>query len=359
MSGGKDSTATALLALARHGREACRFVFADTGNEHEETVAYLDYLRLALDIRIDVVRADFSQEIAAKRMFIARDKRNRRTYSKVEKTDAAGVPVWVKGKDGKPLLIPVYAKDAEGENTEEVLRWDPVRASGWDGGKKIRWSNRRKREALAILQPTGNPFLDLCLWKGRFPSRKAQFCTQHLKTIPLVEYQMALVDQGFEVWSWQGVRRDESQNRRNVADFEYQGGGISVNRPIAAWTAQETVDYVRSRGILLNPLYSQGMGRVGCMPCINANKGELREIGRRFPEHVARIAQWERLVGEASKRRAATFIPAPGITPAQAKDHGIYSVIEWAKTGRGGRQFDLIAATEELPACSSAYGLCE
>ena len=30
--------------------------------------------------------------------------------------------------------------------------------------------------------------LDLCIWKGRFPSRKAQFCTSELKTMPLVEY---------------------------------------------------------------------------------------------------------------------------------------------------------------------------
>lgn len=33
VSGGKDSTATALVALELHGRDACRFVFADTGNE--------------------------------------------------------------------------------------------------------------------------------------------------------------------------------------------------------------------------------------------------------------------------------------------------------------------------------------
>src|SRR5947208_1783729 len=137
MSGGKDSTATALLALEKYGRDACRFVFADTGNEHALTLGYLDYLRLTLDIQIDVVRASFADEIANKRMFIARDKRTRRV-----------------------------------------------------NGRRIRWSNRRKREALAVLHPTGNPFLDLCLWKGRFPSRKAQFCTQQLKTIPLVEYQM-------------------------------------------------------------------------------------------------------------------------------------------------------------------------
>ena len=41
MSGGKDSTATALLALETQSREDVRFVFADTGNEHSAVYEYL------------------------------------------------------------------------------------------------------------------------------------------------------------------------------------------------------------------------------------------------------------------------------------------------------------------------------
>ena len=40
-------------------------------------------------------------------------------------------------------------------------------------GRKLRWSNKAKRRALAVMYPSGNPFLDLCMWKGRFPSRMA------------------------------------------------------------------------------------------------------------------------------------------------------------------------------------------
>lgn len=56
---------------------------------------------------------------------------------------------------------------------------------------------------------------------------------------------------------------------------------------------------------------------------------------------------------------AATFIPAPGITPSQAKDNTIWHVVEWAKTTRGGKQFNLLAGLENPTACASAYGLCE
>jgi hypothetical protein len=48
-------------------------------------------------------------------------------------------------------------------------------------------SGTLRERAAEALRPSGNPFLDLCLWKGRFPSRMTQFCTQFLKTEPLTE----------------------------------------------------------------------------------------------------------------------------------------------------------------------------
>ena len=39
--------------------------------------------------------------------------------------------------------------------------------------------------------------------------------------------------------------------------------------------------------------------------------------------------------------------------------YGIHSVMDWAKTTRGGRQYDLIASSENPTMCRSAYGLCE
>lgn len=39
--------------------------------------------------------------------------------------------------------------------------------------------------------------------------------------------------------------------------------------------------------------------------------------------------------------------------------HNISQVVEWAKTTRGGKQYDLLAESEPSEACSSSYGLCE
>ncbi len=307
VSGGKDSTATLLLALDRFERDRIVPIFCDTGNEHEAVYEYLDYLESALNVKITRLKADFTEQIAAKRRFIANDRRTRRG----------------------------------------------------DKGRKVRWSNKSKRRALEILHPTGNPYLDLCMWKGRFPSRMAQFCTEELKRNPAVEFQMALADQGFVVVSWQGIRRDESLKRSDAEAFESLSPSMHIYRPIVDWTAKNVFDYCEIRGIKPNPLYLQGMGRVGCMPCINVRKDELRQIAARFPEHIARIAEWETKVGQASKRQAATFIPAPGITPSQAADHSIYYAVEWSKTTRGGKHRDPLADAALEPGCSSSYGLCD
>ncbi|MCL1861902.1 MAG: phosphoadenosine phosphosulfate reductase family protein [Proteobacteria bacterium] len=298
VSGGKDSAATLILALKQFP-ESTFAVFADTGNEHEATLKYLDYLEQSLGIQIKRIRADFSGRFARRRE-------------------------WV------------------------LTRWPEKGVSA-----------ARCERAASLLVPSGNPFLDLCMLKGRFPSRKAQFCTHELKTVPLAEYALGFIDtQEVDVWSWQGVRRDESANRAKSQGYEDLTGGLFAFRPIAGWTGQQTVDFVRLHGIKLNALYSQGMRRVGCMPCINASKAELAEISCRFPEHIARIGDWERIVCETSKRGDSSFFPAPDDGRGELRGRNITAYIKWARTFRGGRMPDP-QWDEHAPACASSYGLCE
>lgn len=170
--------------------------------------------------------------------------------------------------------------------------------------------------------------------------------------------------EGHAVVSWQGIRRDESDNRRAARMFEAVGDGLFVYRPIARWTADEVFDHHRKRGIEPNPLYKLGMRRVGCMPCINCRKSELAEIARRFPEHIERIAEWESIVAAVSKRGGSTFFAGhtrhadPSDREAIIAAAGIRPMVEWAKTSRGGKQYDLEAFMPP-PACASSYGLCE
>lgn len=278
---------------------------ADTGNEHEITMQYRLYIQEKLGMEITLIRADFSRQLAAKADFV-RDK-------------------WAShGVD--PALI---------------------------------------KSALETLKPTGNPFLDLCIWKGRFPSRMAQFCTQNLKKIPLMKFQSDLQAQGFEVESWQGVRADESEARNDLPECEATPEGVKIVRPIIAWKVPQVFEIHRKYGVEPNPLYKLGMGRVGCMPCINARKSELAEINRRFHGHIERIAEWERIVSLAAKKGMATFFNVRNLEgngfaneDVNLEEHGIEQFVKWAQTERGGKWEDLEYA-KDAPACASIYGLCE
>lgn len=293
-----------LLAINRVGKENCRFVFCDTGNEDGMVFCHLDYLQDVLGIKITTLKANFDKQIAARRKFIARDQRN-----------------------------------------------------GRRNGRRVRWTNKAKRRALSVLHPTGNPFLDLCLWKGRFPSRRAQFCTQELKTALLIEYQLELIDEGYNVISWQGIRRDESHNRRNAKLYERIDNRLWTFRPIIHWTAQQTIDYCLSMGCSVNDLYSEGFDRVGCMPCINSGKKDIYNVSIRRPDEINRLREWERLVSMASKIGQSSFFPDPD-NQAHLEKRGIVAMVEWSKTTHGGKQLDLLIDDEPLQ-CSSSYGLCE
>jgi len=301
LSGGKDSTAMAILSKEREGE--MKYVFADTGHEHPATYDYIEYLRSALDISIDVVKSDFTAQIARKRIVVE-------------------------------------------------TKW---RKEGVD--EKI------IDNALSVLHPTGIPYLDLCLWKGRFPSTQAQFCTQELKSAPLHEYLDDLIDRP-AVISWQGIRSDESRRRSTLEMYDVEVGswepkpsGMLIYRPIINWTVEDVFAKHTEAGIEPNPLYKKGMGRVGCMPCINARKGELRGIAQHFPEVIDRVREWERLVGLASKRGRASFFSDDSVRGMGIDEHA-----EWSKTVQGGRKYDLIHAielTDPPPVCTSIYGLCE
>ncbi len=355
ISSGIDSDTTLNIALERCPRDSVIPIFCDTGNEHEAVYDHLAYLEQALGIHVVRLKADFAAEFPRKRMFIARDQRAGREYDTVLVFDSEGNPV--PKRDGHGNIVTRKVKRDGVEIDEPVQKTKKV-----GGGRRLRWSNKAKRRALAALHPSANPFLDLCMLKGRFPSRKAQFCTERLKRDMAVAFQIDLIDAGYNVISWQGVRRDESHNRRNAKKIERIGPNLWAFRPLVEWNKLECFDHSAHLGIQPNPLYRQGMNRVGCMPCINARKDEVREISVRFPDHLVRIGEWERVVSQCSKRGFSTFFhKTDGLTGSPATIFSrskIDEVIEWARTSRGGRQYDLLAHVAEPTACASAYGLC-
>lgn len=320
LSGGKDSTATLLVALARLPKAQIQPVFVDTGNEQRQTHTYLDYLESHLEIPITRLKPDFSQQIAEKRRFISHDCRT--------------------GRDKR--------------------------------GVKLRWSNRRKREALANLYPSGNPFLDLCMLKGMFPSNRSRFCTDYLKKQVFVSFVDDMAQSGQKVIVWQGIRRDESDKRKNARLFERVGPGFYHFRPLIHWTTADVFRFLDEKGVRPNPLYAS-LGRVGCAPCVYANKKDLRALFalEDGPDVLDKIREWETRVSACSKTGRAAFFHGKELAGARLGKvhplvfwdrHRIDAIKHWSEkpTRFNARDWDGFEAVEvESSSCSSEWGLCE
>lgn len=310
ISGGKDSQATAIMA-SMQGVENQHYVFADTGIEHELTYEHLDYLEQEFGQHITRLKADFRQQIEQKRYYV-----------------------------------------------DFVWRGEGV-------------SNDICDRALEVLHPTGIPFLDMCLWKGRFPGHaSAAFCTFELKQKPLEELQQYLFKMVCKnLIVWQGTRREESRKRRNLTPWEaeigdiYERTGFLVHRPIVYWPERDVFKFLSRSGQRINPLYAKGMKRVGCMPCKNEIKSSIRTIDENWPEYIDRVEEFERLVSMASKigvsvffdgRVTANYLDDPNII---ASTHGVRTHVKWANSSKAGRFWHQeMFPTDE--GCSLA-GFCE
>lgn len=187
---------------------------------------------------------------------------------------------------------------------------------------------------------------------GKFPSSKAQFCTLYLKVAPQKRWMDEnLVAQGIDFERYTGVRRAESVKRRDTPEREWdEYFDCYLNCPLAEWTKAECFKFVQEAGEEINPLYREGFGRVGCAPCINSGKDDIRLWAARHPEMIDKVREWERMNGR-------TFFGP--IRPGQI--NFVDEVVRWAKTSRGGVQFNLpmVEAEASEGTCSSKYGLCE
>ena len=270
ISGGKDSTATALFAF-ENLEVPPRLLFCDTGIEAPITYEYIDYLdekfKELMGGGIERVKADFSERLAKRQAKL-------------------------------------------------IANGELVRAE--------------------FTVATGNPFLDLCIFKGRFPSSQARFCTGELKLEPVKSYLRGIVEQGNTAMNWSGERAEESLSRskKPVKEvlFETEKGVAYTYRPILRWKTQDCFNTMKRFGIKPNPLYEQGFTRVGCFPCIMSRKAEIKMISELYPEVIEKLAQWEEIVSKAGRRECgSTFYPR---TPISEK-------VEWSKTSRGGKQYQI------------------
>jgi phosphoadenosine phosphosulfate reductase len=80
-----------------------------------------------------------------------------------------------------------------------------------------------------------------------------------------------------------GLRREQTPGRAGVpiVGEDPRRPGVTKVSPVAAWTEERVLDYLRERDVPIHPLYARGYRSIGCAPCTRAvREGEGARAGR-------------------------------------------------------------------------------
>jgi len=127
----------------------------------------------------------------------------------------------------------------------------------------------RRRYGLNLRVMTVKPF-DTPLWRS-----DPESCCSAVKV-----GQLDRALQGKQAWM-SGLRRTESDTRRDAPIVARDLRGLVKVNPLAAWTDLDVAAYIRDHDVLTNPLLAQGYPSIGCWPCTRpVGEGEDARSGR-------------------------------------------------------------------------------
>ena len=227
-------------------------------------------------------------------------------------------------------------------------------------------------------------FYDLVMKEKRFPGVRARFCTKHLKLEPTRTHTLKLIEEHGDILLHSGIRRAESYARAKQTE-EYVNDPFFdclVRRPLLGWSIDDVWAIHARYGIRRNPLYDEGMTRVGCFPCVLGDKESIGRVARNHPERIAFIRSKEKEACEAAGHNGVTFFQRSkvpmrywGHQSTRHKDSErtkkgeiihlatIDDIARWALTAESLYQedfdFDLDEIEEGGRYCPSMLGVCE
>lgn len=161
--------------------------------------------------------------------------------------------------------------------------------------------------------------------KKGWPRQGFQFCTTELKILPAMKL-MDKIDPWNDATVLIGVRREESENRKNFPEFTERSeahGGRSMRAPLAKHTKEMRDELLKRCGFA--PLLHRSRE---CFPCINENRGGLKNLDEEAIQKVERI---EAELGFTSKGKPRTMFRPYRHMGAT----GIRQIVKWARSRFG------------------------
>jgi len=243
--------------------------------------------------------------------------------------------------------------------------------TGWECGDTYKYLREtlppHVGEIIEVKGPRG--FADMVRKKGMFPSKRRRFCTSELKVKPILFFIEEMMDKGYEVINCVGIRALESRQRSKMEEWEFNRSmGVWVWRPLITWTVEQVLEIHNLHNVPVNPLYHEGFSRVGCWPCVFANKKNIARIADREPELIDFIRGLELEVQATAEARyearGETFESLGYMRPSffilrrQGKSSmaTIDDIVDWSRTSYGGKQFELW--NDDFEGCAR-WGLCD
>lgn len=225
--------------------------------------------------------------------------------------------------------------------------------TGWEAAETYEYLDTLRRTlgiTIDVVRSERGTFLEIATQKAGFPWRAGRWCTDELKRKPLRAYHTRVSEEcDTETVSAVGIRAEESAARAAMAEWEFDPRWDGyVWRPLLRWTEREVYEIHHRHGVPINPLYKRGHNRVGCYPCVLADKQEVALVAKNSPDRINLIEMKEQEFtlerhrrnqnGEGDfKHTEATFFQAK--RPGQILT--IRDAVAWARTDRGGRQLPL------------------
>ncbi|MDT0643706.1 phosphoadenosine phosphosulfate reductase family protein [Zunongwangia sp. F363] len=323
LSGGKDSQATLLWAIAKYGVGNIIAVFCDVKWEHDWTYAHIQYLVEKTGVEFIVLSSEKYDG------FIDMVKKKKRFPS--SKARFCTVELKTKPMIDYILSLEDHVTIFQGIRNDE----SEERADMTEECRYFKYYFEPYKSNSILIEKYQNKPPKTPAQKKEFFEAKVRFFIDGKNDEKYHTYRKK------EVFAWCEKYADD------------------VRRPFIKATANDVILYSLKRDFVINPLYYKGFSRVGCFPCMYVNLDELAVILDHFPETFDDIEKYE-------KELKSTFfrpdkVPEryrSGYDPKTHKKLTIIRDVERYIKDKNA-QTDLFTEPQYSKSCSSGYVVCE